>query len=241
MELQLARAGYEVTICHDGPSGIRAARAQEPDLVLLDILLPKMDGWTVCERLQEIVSAPIVFTTALGADTDVSRGLEMGANDYIIKPFSYKELLARVKAALHRARRAAAKREKRASPKLQQAQCWLHRARRAAARRKTYDNGRLSVDLGTRDVTVDGEPVELTPLEYNVLAALVEEAGHVVPHQTLLRRVWGPEYEDRRQYLKLYIWYLRRKIEAEPSHPKLVLTERGVGYRLARPAAERDE
>ena len=207
MRLQLERAEYEVAICRDGLSGLEEVQTFNPDLILLDILLPSIDGWTVCVRMQEITSAPIIFTTALGAETDVSRGLELGADDYIIKPFSYKELLARVKAALYRARRAATKRE-------------------------TYRNGRLLVNLDTHTVTVNGESVFLTPLEYKVLAALVQEAGRVVSHQALLSRVWGPEYEDRRQYLKLYVWYLRQKIEADPSNPEFILTERGVGYRL---------
>jgi two-component system KDP operon response regulator KdpE len=210
MRLQLERAGYQITVCQDGKSGLEEVRNSEPDLVLLDILLPDIDGWVVCERMQGITDAPIIFTTALGSDRDVIRGLELGADDYIIKPFSYKELLARVKAA-------------------------LHRARRASSRGMTYRGGRLSVDLEARAVEVSGERVFLTPLEYELLAALVQEAGHVVPHTTLLRRVWGPQYEDRRQYLKLYVWYLRQKIEADPSHPTLILTERGVGYRLIAP------
>jgi DNA-binding response OmpR family regulator len=210
MRLQLEHAGYQVTVCRDGKSGIQGARDWGPDLILLDILLPDMEGWVVCEKLKEITDAPIVFTTALGTERDVARGLELGADDYIIKPFSYKELLARVKSA-------------------------LHRAQRAASRKATYERGRLFVDLETRTVKVDGERVFLTPLEYNLLAALVQDAGQVVPHATLLRRVWGKQCEDRRQYLKLYIWYLRQKIEADPSHPKLILTERGVGYRMAAP------
>ena len=210
MRLQLERAAYQVTVCQDGLSGLQEVRNSEPDLILLDILLPDMDGWTVCEHLQEITDAPIIFTTALGAERDVARGLELGADDYIIKPFSYRELLTRVKAA-------------------------LHRARRAASQKATYENERLYVDLGTRTVRVNGERVSLTPLEYKLLAALVQEAGHVVSHTTLLRRVWGLQYEDRRQYLKLYIWYLRQKIETDPSHPTLILTERGAGYRLVAP------
>ena len=211
MRIQLEHAGYHVTVCQDGTSGLQTARDSDLDLILLDILLPDIDGWGVCERLQEITNAPIVFTTALGTEKDVVRGLEMGADDYIIKPFSYKELLARVKAA-------------------------LHRARRNAPSRATYENGRLLVDLEQHTVAVNGERVALTPLEYKLLAALVQEAGHVVSHKTLLRRVWGPQCEDRRQYLKLYIWYLRQKIEADPSNPTLILTERGVGYRM--PASE---
>jgi two-component system KDP operon response regulator KdpE len=208
MRLQLEHAGYQVTACKTGTSGLEAARESTPDLVLLDILLPDMDGWVVCEQLKGITDAPVIFSTALGSERDVIRGLELGADDYMIKPFSYKELLARVKAA-------------------------LHRARRTATRDSTYENGPLSVDLEKHIVKVNGEHVFLTPLEYKLLAVLVEEAGQVVEHETLLRRVWGQQYENRRQYLKLYIWYLRQKIEKDPSNPELVLTERGIGYRLA--------
>jgi two-component system KDP operon response regulator KdpE len=216
MRLQLERAGYEITLCRDGECGLEEAEKIRPDLVLLDILLPKMDGWAVCERLQEITDAPIIFTTALGAEKDVIRGLELGADDYIIKPFSYKELLARIKAA-------------------------LHRANRAASKKMSYEYDRLSVELETRTVKVNDERVFLTPLEYKLLATLVQDAGHVVSHSALLRRVWGPEYEDRRQYLKLYIWYLRQKIEEDPSNPKIILTERGVGYRLMAPQAQQEQ
>jgi two-component system KDP operon response regulator KdpE len=177
---------------------------------LLDILLPGLDGWSVCEELRQISEAPIIFTTALGSSEDMIRGLELGADDYIIKPFSYNELLARVRAA-------------------------LHRAQRAAARRVTYRYGRLSVNLETRMVRLGDERVILTPLEYKLLATLVQDSGRVVSHETLLRRVWGPQYEDRRQYLKLYIWYLRQKIEEDPSNPQTILTERGVGYRIITP------
>ncbi len=210
MRLQLERAAYNVTVCRDGQSGLQEVHNSKPDLILLDILLPDMHGWAVCERLQEITDTPIIFTTALGSERDVARGLELGADDYIIKPFSYKELLTRVKAA-------------------------LHRARRTASQKATYENERLYVDLETHFVKVNGERVFLTPLEYKLLAALVQEAGHVVSHTTLLRRVWGQQHEDRRQYLRLYIWYLRQRIETDPSHPTLILTERGAGYRLVAP------
>jgi len=210
MRIQLEHAGYQVTVCQNGMSGLEAARDSNLDLVLLDVLLPDIDGWVVCRQLQELTDAPIIFTTALGTEKDVIRGLEMGADDYMIKPFSYKELLARVKAA-------------------------LHRARRNASRRATYKSGRLFVDLEKRTVEVNEERVSLTPLEYKLLATLVQEAGHVISHTMLLRRVWGPQCEDRRQYLKLYIWYLRQKIEVDPSNPKIILTERGIGYRLVAP------
>jgi DNA-binding response OmpR family regulator len=207
MRIQLEHAGYQITVCTNGTSGLERARELDLDLILLDILLPDIDGWEVCEQLQGITDAPIIFTTALGAEKDVIRGLEMGADDYMIKPFSYKELLARVKAA-------------------------LHRARRKNSQKAAYKSGRLIVDLENRVVQASGEHVYLTPLEYKLLAALVQEAGQVVSHETLLRRVWGAQCEDRRQYLKLYIWYLRQKLEKDPADPKLILTERGIGYRL---------
>jgi two-component system KDP operon response regulator KdpE len=207
MRLQLEHAGYEVTACQTGTSGLEAARESEPAVVLLDVLLPDMDGWVVCEELKKISDAPIIFSTALGSERDVIRGLELGADDYMIKPFSYKELLARVKAA-------------------------LHRSQRLEPQGATYESRRLSVDLEKRTIKVNGEHVFLTPLEYKLLSVLVEEAGKVVPHETLLRQVWGQQHETRRQYLKLYVWYLRQKVEKDPSNPEIILTERGVGYRL---------
>jgi len=211
MRLQLEHAGYRVTACRTGMSGLEAARQSEPDVILLDILLPDIDGWTVCEQLRKITNAPIIFSTALGSERDVVRGLELGADDYMIKPFSYKELLARVRGA-------------------------LHRSRREATSGKVYEHGRLFVDLEKHTVKVNGEHILLTQLEYKLLAALVEEAGKVVDYNTLLRRVWGEQYEGSREYLKLYIWYLRKKIEEDPSNPQLILTEEGVGYRLVAPS-----
>jgi len=210
MRLQLERVGYEVSTCLGGEEALDRTPEFGPDLILLDILLPGLDGWSVCEELRQISEAPIIFTTALGSSDDMIRGLELGADDYIIKPFSYNELLARVRAA-------------------------LHRAQRAAARRLTYRYGHLSVNLETRMVRLGDERIILTPLEYKLLATLVQDSGRVVSHETLLRRVWGPQYEDRRQYLKLYIWYLRQKIEEDPSNPQTILTERGVGYRIIAP------
>ncbi len=211
MRIQLEHAGYQVTPCLTGTSGLQAARNVNPDLVLLDILLPDMDGWEVCQQLKDITDAPIIFSTALGSEKDVIHGLELGADDYIIKPFSYKELLARIRAALHRARRGAGS-------------CGA-----------VYRGPRLTVDLNRGIVKLDGQVVSLTPLEYKLLAVLVEEAGHIVPHNTLLRRVWGPRYENQWEYLKLYIGYLRQKLEADPDHPQLILSHE-MGYQLAAPS-----
>ncbi len=220
MRLQLEHAGYRVVACQTGASGLEAARESTPDIILLDILLPDMDGWAVCKQLKAITDAPIIFSTALGSEKDVVRGLDLGADDYMIKPFSYKELLARVKAALHRARRAGQ------SPPEQD---------------KIYRHAHLTVNLDKRIVKINNETIALTPLEYKLLSALAEEAGHVVDHETLLQRIWGEQHQKRRQYLKLYIWYLRQKLEKDPSNPKLILTERGIGYRLAPPSPPESE
>jgi two-component system KDP operon response regulator KdpE len=212
IQLQLERAGYEVVTCPDGQSGIDRVPSYQPDLILLDILLPGMDGWEVCRHLKDITDTPVLFLSALGSEGNISQGLDLGADDYIIKPFSYKELLARVKSA-------------------------LHRARRVNSQKTTYTRDKLSVDLEARSVYIDGDRITLTPLEFKLLAALVQDAGNVVTHKALLHNVWGREYEDRRQYLKLYIWYLRQKLEADPNNPTIILNERGVGYRLA-PSSE---
>jgi len=209
IQYQIKREGYQVAIANRGTDGLRLAQHWRPDLIILDIMMPEMDGWTVCHRLREMSNVPIIFTTALGAERDVVRGLEMGADDYLIKPFGPKELTARIQAVLRR-----------------------HESSRP--RGKPYGNGRLVVDLDTRDVRVDGLSVVLTPLEYKLLTCLIHNEDKVLSHSHLLNQVWGPSYENERQYLKLYIWYLRQKLEEDPAQPRLIVTERGVGYRLAR-------
>jgi DNA-binding response OmpR family regulator len=208
MRLQLEHAGYKVTACQTGASGLEAAQKSTPDLILLDILLPDMDGWDVCDRLKKITQAPIIFSTALGSERDVIRGLELGADDYMIKPFSYKELLARVKAA-------------------------LHRANRSDQSTTVYKNGPLVVDAKQEQVKLEGENIFLTPLEYKLLITLIKKTGRVVLKEELLQQAWGDDYEDHRQYLRLYISYLRQKIEENPSNPQIILTEEDIGYRLA--------
>jgi two-component system KDP operon response regulator KdpE len=144
-----------------------------------------------------------------GLPKDVVRGLQLGADDYIVKPFGAKELVARIQAVLRR-----------------------HKP--DAQHEHTYTNGKLFINLDTHQVSVDGQNVELTPIEFKLLACLAEQEGKVLAHRFLLNQVWGPDYEDDRQYLKLYIWYLRQKIEDDPNDPKLILTQRGAGYRLVR-------
>jgi len=209
IQYQIQREAYTVLIAHRGEEGLRQAYEWQPDLIILDIMMPEMDGWTVCQRLREMSNVPIIFTTALGAERDVVRGLEMGADDYLIKPFGPKELLARIQAVLRR-----------------------HEQNRPKG--QPYHNGRLFVDLERREVRLDEQAVVLTPMEFKLLACLINNEDKALSHSYLLKQVWGPAYENQRQYLKLYIWYLRQKLEDDPSQPGLILTERGVGYRLAR-------
>ncbi len=207
IQLLLERAGYEVSVASDGETGLASASEVLPDLVLLDVLMPNMDGWHVYEALRTITDAPVLFLTALGDEHNVTYGLGLGADDYIVKPFGYKELVTRVKAA-------------------------LARARRARGEQTIFQAGDLWVNLDTHEVKIDNRIVSLTPTEFSLLSALIQDAGRTVSHDTLLRRVWGAEYANRRDYLKLYIWYLRQKIEAEPRDPHYIISERGQGYRL---------
>ncbi len=207
VQLLLERAGYTVQTANSGEVGLRLARQSPPNLVLLDILMPDMDGWHVYEALRRITDAPVLFLTALGDEHNITYGLGLGADDYIVKPFGYKELVTRVKAA-------------------------LSRARRARGEQTVFVTGNLHVNLDTHEVKIDDREVGLTPTEFQLLSALVQDAGRTVTHDTLLRRVWGPEYSNRRDYLKLYIWYLRQKIERDPRDPERIVSERGQGYRL---------
>jgi two-component system KDP operon response regulator KdpE len=217
VQLLLERAGYTVIATGNGEAGLEKARDTPPDLVLLDILMPDMDGWHVYEALRRITDAPILFLTALGDEHNVAYGLGLGADDSIVKPFGYKELVTRVKAA-------------------------LARARRARGEQTIFQTGNLWVNLDTHEVKIDNRLVSLTPTEFSLLSALIQDAGRTVNHDTLLRRVWGPEYSNRRDYLKLYIWYLRQKIESDPRNPKRILSERGQGYRLVvEPQTEEEE
>ena len=209
MQYQMQREGYDVRTACRGEEGLRLAQQWQPHLVVLDIMLPEMDGWAVCQRLREVSNVPIIFTTALSAERDVVRGLEMGADDYLIKPFGPKELIARIQAV-------------------------LRRHAQALPVDRVYQNGRLAVDVERREVRVDGATVTLTPIEFKLLAYLVENEDKVLSHEILLSHVWGQEYAQDRRHLKLYIWYLRQKIEVDPARPRLIVTERGVGYRLAR-------
>jgi two-component system KDP operon response regulator KdpE len=181
-----------------------------PDLVLLNVMMPDMDGFETLQRLRSVSSVPVIMLTAKGDEEDRIRGLDLGADDYVTKPFSPRELLSRIRAVLRRSEPLASQ----------------------SAEPLVIDED-LSIDFPRREVIVRGERIKLRPTEYRLLLHLVENAGWIVPQETLLAKVWGPEYTDDNQLLRLYITYLRKKIEADPSNPRYIFTERGVGYRFA--------
>lgn len=207
VQLLLRRTGYNVLVANRGDTGIEMAKDHAPDLILLDILMPDMDGWHVYEELRRITDTPVIFLTALGNEHNITYGLGLGADDYITKPFGYNELITRVKAA-------------------------LSRAKRARGEQTIINAGPFWVNLETHEVKINNRLIDLTPTEFALFSALIQDAGRVVSHDSLLRRVWGAEHTERRDYLKLYIWYLRQKIEEDPRHPRYIVSERSQGYRL---------
>jgi two-component system KDP operon response regulator KdpE len=205
----LKHHGYDLVVAYSAEEGLRQAYLTHPDLVILDIMMPAMDGWEVCRRLRELSDMPILFLSAKGDIRDVVKGLEMGADDYLIKPFDNHELVARVKAHLRRAPSS------------------------APAEELVFDNGDLVINFFRREVTVRGKRVELTPKEFDLLACLVNNAGRVLSRRDLVVQAWGQQYADAVDSLKPYIHYLRKKLEKNPAQPDWIVTSRGVGYRFA--------
>ena len=202
--------GYKVAAAMTGEDALDMVELAEPDLILLDLLLPgEVDGYEVCRRVRTSSRVPVIMLTAKAQESDKVRGLDLGADDYITKPFSSRELLARVRAALRRS----ALQEGRTDSDIVQV-------------------GRLASDLGRRRVAVAGNEVALTPTEYSLLAELARNAGKVMLHEELLARVWGPEYRSETEYLRAYIRYLLRKLEEDPKHPQYILSRPGIGYYL---------
>ena len=209
----LEPAGYKILTAADGEQGLRMAEMHDPDLIILDIMMPGMDGWDVCKRVREFSTVPIVMLTAKGDEQDKVKGLEIGADDYLPKPFGIPELLARVRAVLRRAKLPG-----------------------ESKRDPVFVCGDLSMNFAQRRVTVRGKDVKLSPTEYKLLYELVTNAGRVMLHQDLLRKVWGRGYGEETEYLRVYVRYLRQKLEADSSKPQYILTEPGVGYRFVDPS-----
>jgi two-component system KDP operon response regulator KdpE len=209
MRMNLELEGARVASASDGSEALERAREDMPDVMLLDIMMPEMDGFETLRRLRQFSQVPVLILTARGEEDDRVRGLELGADDYISKPFSHRELVSRIRAVLRR-----------------------HYAPPPVAQTLVQVDDRLQIDFARREVLVEGERVNLRPTEYRLLYHLVQNAGYVQTHQMLLTKVWGPEYRDESHYLRLYITYLRQKIEKDPAHPQYILTERGVGYRF---------
>lgn len=213
---------YEVVAVSDGQQALDQIEAQKFDLVILDVMMPKLDGFTVCERVREFSSVPIIIVTARGQDQDKIRGLDLGADDYLTKPFSVEELLARVRAVMRRSQ--------------------LTGSQEVQSLRPMVTLGDLAVDFAQHRVTLANEEVELTPIEYRLLAYLAQNAGRVVTQDLLLEHVWGEEYAGESHLLQVNMNRLRRKIEVDPTHPRYLLTKTGVGYLLATqlPPAEKE-
>ncbi len=210
--LRLVRAnlesvGYRVLVAMDARSALDLVDVEIPDMIILDIMMPEIDGYEVCRLIREFSETPIIMLTAKVEDVDKVKGLKLGADDYLTKPFSAQELLARVEAVLRRTRPSE---EVKAPP--------------------TFTCSDISVDFVRRRVMVRGHEVALTLTEYKLLTQLVSNAGRVMLHRELLTRVWGAEYQDELEYLRAYIRHLRQKIEEDPHHPKYILSKPGIGY-----------
>ena len=210
--LLLERAGHRVSDAADGREGLRKLFKLQPDLVILDVGLPELDGFAVLERIREVTDLPVMMLTAEGAELQKVRGLQGGADDYVTKPFGRQELVARVDALLRRARSAGA----------------------AAAPADVFDDGFLVIDFDAHSVTAAGTPVELTPLEFRLLAVLARNAGHLLTHDRLLEDVWRDQIGDGRDRIKLYVGYLRRKLQ-DAAGQAPIETVRGMGYRYRTP------
>lgn len=209
LRIYLSRAGYDVHAATNGAEGLRAFYDQHPDLIVLDVMMPQMDGWETCIRIRDLSTVPIIILTAKGQETDRVKGLRLGADDYVAKPFSLKELEARIEAVLRRAQRYESEEEQ-----------------------VLYMTDDIVIDSDRWEVRRNGQRLDLTPTELRLLFYLAKNAGRILSHRQILREVWGPDYVENADYTKLFIWRLRQKIEEDPGEPQYILTERGIGYRM---------
>ncbi|GAB1420138.1 response regulator transcription factor [Anaerolineales bacterium] len=211
IRMNLELEGYQIIEANNGLQAMESLRTKLPDMVLLDVMMPELDGFETLRMIREFSSVPVIMLTAKAEEDDIVKGLELGADDYITKPVSPRELSSRIKAVMRRAD----------MPSVRPEQAILE-----------IDH-RLSVDFNRREVIVEGTRIKLRPTEYRLLYHLIENAGWTVPNEQLLAKVWGYEYRDEAHYVRLYVNYLREKIEEDPSNPIYILSERGVGYRFA--------
>jgi len=209
IRLNLEHDGFLVIDAFNGKEALRQLRGESPDLILLDVMMPGLDGFEVLQMIREVSKIPVLMLTAKGEEDDRIRGLELGADYYITKPFSPREMVSRVKAVLRRTESSSGS---------------MHGVIEV--------DSRLKMDFDRREIWLEGKIVKLRPTEYRLLYHLVQNAGWVVTHDQILTQVWGYEYRDEPHYVRLYINYLRKKLEEDPSSPKYILTERGVGYRF---------
>ena len=209
---QLRWSGATIVSASNGAKGLELIEVESPDVVILDVGLPDMDGFQVLRELRRFSPAPVIMLTVRGEDTDVARGLELGADDYIVKPFSHIELIARVQAVLRRAQGLAVTEE------------------------RPFVSGKLSVDFASNEVRVNGKPVKLTSTESKLLYHLIRNEGRLLSHENLLRKVWGERYADARDLLRVHIQHLRQKLGDSIESPEIIVTEHGMGYKFVRPA-----
>ncbi len=217
LRMNLEMEHYNVLEASNGVEALEQLREYLPDLVVLDVMMPEMDGFETLSHIREVSTVPVIMLTVRQTEQDKIRGLDLGADDYLAKPFSPRELLSRVRALLRRSMMPA-----------------------PARKTEIVVDPDLKIDFAKREVIVRGEKVLLRPTEYRLLYHLVSNAGRLLTHETLLSKVWGREYRDEAHYLRLYITYLRQKIEQDPAHPKYILTERGIGYRFKELEGERE-
>jgi two-component system KDP operon response regulator KdpE len=203
----IRNAGYQVLTESRGERGVASALEKKVDLVVLDVMMPEMDGWEVCRRLRETSTVPILMLTAKGEEIDKLRGFHLGVDDYILKPFSFSEVVARIRAV-------------------------LARVRGKVSKAQQLTSGALTIDFDRHKVTVDGESVELSPTEYRLLETLARHAHRTLPTEQLVLQVWGEAYTGEVEHVKRYVWALRKKLERDPGDPRHILTERGFGYRF---------
>lgn len=212
MQMNLDLEGYRVVEASNGLEAIERVRDDLPDLVLLDVMMPELDGFEALRIIREISTVPVIMLTVRDEEEDKIKGLELGADDYVTKPFSPRELASRIKAVIRRTE--------------------MEAGSASSGKSLTVIDDYLQIDFNRRQVFVDGQEVKLRPTEYRLLYHLVKNAGFTLTHEMILAKVWGYEYRDESQYVRLYITYLRQKIEPDPSNPRYILTERGIGYRF---------